>query len=383
MSATYEAPGELAIADAPLAVIEPQSGIMPLVSPDEARSQMHAYQELCAAVLTDDDYQEFTEKKKVNGRYESVTKRFKKKSAVKKLQTYFGISVDVIDEATHRDDLGDGHFGFRTKARATSPGGRHVEAMAGCATHEERFEMNRYDDETEVRFAQRQKKALARSYHDVLSTAETRATNRAVMNLVSPGEVTAEEIQRPPGGNGTGATRASAHPAAPSAATTEQHQELQALAKSLGLKIVPWVTANVVPGFDKRDPKTLNVAEYALVKAALEAKIPSGLAATVPDMIARDIATEPAEKLVIDPQNKMIPRTQGRLFALLDERLSTEKAARLIFAAEHGVEVDSFSKVTELQARALIRHLEMLMPLKAVDDPDDLLEMAHDRGLIS
>jgi peptidoglycan hydrolase-like protein with peptidoglycan-binding domain len=378
MSATYEAPRELAIADARLAVIEPQSGIMPLVSPDEARSQMRAYQELCAAVLTDDDYQEFTEKKKVNGRYESVTKRFKKKSAVKKLQTYFGISVDVIDEATHRDDLGDGHFGFRTKARATSPGGRHVEAMGGCATHEERFEMNRYDDETEVRFAQRQKKALARSYHDVLSTAETRATNRAVMNLVSPGEVTAEEIQRPPGGNGTGATRASAHPAAPSAATTEQHQELQALAKSLGQKIVPWVTANVVPGFDKRDPKTLNVAEYALVKAALESLIPAAQAEVREASSARR-----AEAAPVDDGSKMTPRTQGRLFALLDERLSTEKAARLIFAAEHGIEVDSFSKVTETQAKALIRHLEMLMPLKAVEDPDDLLAMAHDRGLIS
>ena len=63
---------------------------------DTAKAAMAQYLTLCESVLTPDDYQEFTEKKKVDGKWVQTTKRFKKKSAVKKLQTYFGISVDVI-----------------------------------------------------------------------------------------------------------------------------------------------------------------------------------------------------------------------------------------------------------------------------------------------
>lgn len=193
MSETYEASGALVVAETrPLATA---TGVVPIVSPEEARASMEAYTALVNAVIGGDDYQEFSEKKKVDGKWTTTTKRFKKKSAVKKLQTFFGFSVAVI--SSERDDLGDGNFAFRVTARATSPNGRFVEAMAGCSTMEERFVLNPFDDESEQRFAIRQRKALARSYHDVLSTAETRATNRAAMNLIGAGEVTAEEIQRP------------------------------------------------------------------------------------------------------------------------------------------------------------------------------------------
>jgi hypothetical protein len=161
---------------------------MPTVSPAEARDAMAKYLALCDSVLTNDDYQSFMERGK--------TKRFKKKSAVKKLQTFFSVSVSVRDVA--RDDLGEGHFGFRCVAVATTPGGRSVEATGGCSTYEERFDLKRFDDESDARYLERCKKARARSYHDVLSTAETRATNRAVMNCigVGGGEVTADEISR-------------------------------------------------------------------------------------------------------------------------------------------------------------------------------------------
>jgi hypothetical protein len=162
---------------------------MPTVTPAEAREAMEQYLAVCNAVLTADDYQELRERGKV--------KRFKKKSAVKKLQTFWSVSVSVRD--VQRDDLGDGHFGFRVIATASLPSGRMVEATGGCSTFEERFELKRYDDESPAAYAARSKKAMARSYHDVMSTAETRATNRAVMNCigVGGGEVTAEEIQRP------------------------------------------------------------------------------------------------------------------------------------------------------------------------------------------
>jgi hypothetical protein len=179
----YDENGALAIRDA-----APVAYAQPAVTPAEAKASMDAYIALCNSVLTADDYQEFKER--------GQTKRFKKKSAVKKLQTFFSVSVSVRDVV--RDDLGGGDFGFRCIAIATTPGGRVVESTGGCTTFEDRFTPKRYDDETDARYAERCRKAKARAYHDVMSTAETRATNRAVMNVigVGGGEVTADEISR-------------------------------------------------------------------------------------------------------------------------------------------------------------------------------------------
>jgi hypothetical protein len=181
---------------APLAVIEPHgSGVLPVVSPDEAREAMTRYLEVCKAVLSDEDYQEFPQ---WDPKTRTKTlKKFKKKSAVKKLQTFWGVSVTIKE--SQRDDLGEGHFGFRVTARATNNQGRPIEATGGCSTFEERFDVVRYGNESLPEFEARAKKARARSYHDVLSTAETRATNRPVMNCigVGGGEVTADEMQRP------------------------------------------------------------------------------------------------------------------------------------------------------------------------------------------
>jgi hypothetical protein len=188
--------GELVDDTAKALAIPTQGGGAPLpaVSPTEARASMRAYLELCDSVLTDDDYQVFYQydpaaKKK-------VAKRFKKKSAVKKLQTFFSVGVTIKDKEYHQ--LPDGHFAWSMTAVATTPGGRPIEAVGGCSTMEERFEVARYRDETEAAYSVRLKKANARAFHDVLSTAETRATNRAVMNCigVGGGEVTADEISR-------------------------------------------------------------------------------------------------------------------------------------------------------------------------------------------
>src|SRR6185437_1694300 len=176
--------------------VEPQALALPAILPAEAKAAMKAYQELCEAVLESSDYQEFTQKKKVDGRWVSEIKKFKKKSAVKKLQTFFGVEVTV--KSADRDELGDGHYAFRVIASARARNGRVVEATGACSTLEERFDLQPFDDESDTRFAIRQRKALARAYHDILSTAETRATNRAVMNCigVGGGEVTADEVQR-------------------------------------------------------------------------------------------------------------------------------------------------------------------------------------------
>lgn len=168
--------------------------LAPVVTPTEAKAAMQSYLELCEAVLSDDDYQEFRQNKKVDGKWVSEVKRFKKKSAVKKLSTFWDISVTAPDSV--RDDLGDGHYGFRVRAIATR-GSRTVEAWGACSTQEERFDVEPKRDESDTEFERRHRKALARAYHDILSTAETRATNRAVMNLigVGGGEITAEEAR--------------------------------------------------------------------------------------------------------------------------------------------------------------------------------------------
>ena len=203
-----ERPAPLAVRDEAPAAIP-----MPTVSPEEARDAMRRYLELCEAVLTPDDYQEFEQwDPKLRTK---VKKRFKKKSAVKKLQTFFSVSVVIKDKQMH--DLSDGHFAWSVTATAATPGGRPVEATGGCSTMEERFEIERKESWTDSDYAYRVKKANARSFHDVLSTAETRATNRAVMNCigVGGGEVTADEIRRPKADADTPPSKPAAPPALP------------------------------------------------------------------------------------------------------------------------------------------------------------------------
>ena len=170
----------------------PKVSIMPTVSPQEAQEAMRAYLELCDAILTDDDYQTFSQwdpklRQKVN-------KKFKKKSAAKKLQAFYSIDVEILRETYQ--ELPEGNFGFVVIARASTKSGRRADAEGACSTAEERFDVAQKDDETAAQHAARKKKALARSFHDVCSTAGTRARNRAVMEVLGlgGGEVTAEEV---------------------------------------------------------------------------------------------------------------------------------------------------------------------------------------------
>jgi len=97
---------------------------------------------------------------------------FKKKSAWRKLQRHFNLSTQVVN--VRHDSVGDTFLATVT-VRATAPWGQAAEAVGACGTDE----------------------AVGRrtiSMADALATAETRATNRAVSNLIAMGEVSAEEI---------------------------------------------------------------------------------------------------------------------------------------------------------------------------------------------
>lgn len=111
---------------------------------------------------------------------------FKKKSAWRKLARHFQISTSVV--AVERGwELGSDEPDYVAvvTVRATAPWGQAAEAVGACATSE----------------------ATGRrviTVADALATAETRATNRAVSNLIAMGEVSAEEMSKAakaPGGS--------------------------------------------------------------------------------------------------------------------------------------------------------------------------------------
>ena len=134
-----------------------------VVSPEAvARPQQlaAAYDTACRALIGPNDIQ------KDGGR------EFKKKSAWRKLQRHFGISTEVVRVDRAREGE---HFIATVTVRAVAPWGQHAEAVGACGTDEE---------------SGRRKITNA----DAIATAETRATNRAVSNLIAMGEVSAEEI---------------------------------------------------------------------------------------------------------------------------------------------------------------------------------------------
>lgn len=115
-------------------------------------------------------------KKKVvsNSDFASVKgKKFLKKSGVRKFIQAFGISIELVDKtqyATKINGLNDYHAEVRV--RAITQKGQSVEGI-GIKSMSELFEKN---------------------MHNLVATAWTRAVNRAILDLVAFGEVSAEEI---------------------------------------------------------------------------------------------------------------------------------------------------------------------------------------------
>jgi hypothetical protein len=135
------------------------------MEPDQARAAMAKYQELTGAMLRSEDWQQIP-----GG-------RFVKRSGFQKIASGYGVSTEIISEHV---DRGDDGAPIRASAvvRATHPSGRFADGSGRCAV-------------TESRFATA--KGRAKAEHDIAATAVTRATNRAISNLVGFGQVSAEE----------------------------------------------------------------------------------------------------------------------------------------------------------------------------------------------
>lgn len=142
---------------------------------DLAKKQWAAYQELCKGILDKSDYQKIIVKEKDSetGKYISVEREFKKKTAWQKLGRAFNVDTRIVEKEFQRTKTGRINEAYYC-VRATLPNGRSVESDALCSRTEK--------GKSKV------------SDHTIMSTAKTRATNRAISELIGAGEVSSDEM---------------------------------------------------------------------------------------------------------------------------------------------------------------------------------------------
>jgi hypothetical protein len=142
--------------------------VMRPLNSDELVTAFAEYQKLRGRLLTKEDYQDA-------GRGKS----FVKKSGWRKIATAFGLNTEILHSSVERDENGD-----PTRAelwvRAIAPNGRYADGDGYCSVTEDRFSGPRGNK--------------SKLENDLRGTAKTRATNRAISDLVGMGEVSAEEI---------------------------------------------------------------------------------------------------------------------------------------------------------------------------------------------
>lgn len=136
----------------------------PLVTADEATKAFQQYQELITALVKQSDIVEIQGKQVI------------KKTGINKIARFFGVSTEIIRH--HKEDKvgpqGGKAFIWYVWVKAWLPSGQSRVDGAACSSNERRF---------------------AHLEHDVLSMAITRATKRAIENLVGMGEYeSAEDI---------------------------------------------------------------------------------------------------------------------------------------------------------------------------------------------
>jgi hypothetical protein len=125
--------------------------------------------------------------------------------------------------------------------------------------------------------------------------------------------------------------------------------ELLALALKLKIRdteFAAWAATNVAPTLMQRERVVLTVEESIEAKRQLENLI---------TMVEEEALAQPA---AAPAGTKMTPGTQGYLFRRLDEEGLSAKDDRIAWAKENGVDVDSFSKLTEDQGKRLIDALD-------------------------
>ena len=177
------------------AVVPVDTAMLP-VDVEQAIVEWKAYQELTERLIDKTDYQNIG------------PKRFKKKSAWRKYAKAFNLSCEIIDKIVERGE--DGKIQYADfVVRATAPSGRYAEAWASCSRTERAFSHDQ----------------------DIAATAQTRAENRAISDLIGAGEVSAEEMK--PGRAGTQGAQGSAPRPLEPAAKPASVDQIDAIKKML------------------------------------------------------------------------------------------------------------------------------------------------------
>jgi|GEM_PF-1751039 len=134
---------------APVVMDKPVFSVLlkPVATNDQILEAWRNYQDLKVRLLDKDDFCE------VGG------KKYACKSAHRKLALAFGVSVEIVDEK--RLEVGSS-VTYEITAKATSPNGRSMSAMGVCSSDERR----------------------QMKYADVKAISQTRATNRAISDLL-------------------------------------------------------------------------------------------------------------------------------------------------------------------------------------------------------
>lgn len=177
----------------PMAVARREQGgavgiLRPADTLDAIADAFKQYQAVCERILTADDYQEYEGKPR------------KKKSAWRKLATAFNVSTEVVEKEIQRDQSGNVVSAFFTvNARAgnrCTNGSGYCEITERCCPTRQGQKCHKaaWKGHYCCPNGCDGRKHWSHANHDVIATAETRAKNRAIADLIGCGEVSAEEL---------------------------------------------------------------------------------------------------------------------------------------------------------------------------------------------
>lgn len=187
---------------------EESSDIRDAPVPDSENSLVKPVDDIDAVVDIYEQFDEIKEKLLDDPDIQTIStgrgkQRFVTKSGWRKIATAFNLSVDIVNK---EKEISEGVMTWRVEARATAPNGKTVTSWSSCSSNEsnhmEKFqqgadEARSRDDVFKVEGKYRRLKPPREvAEHNILTTAETRAKNRAISDLVGGGEVSKEEITK-------------------------------------------------------------------------------------------------------------------------------------------------------------------------------------------
>jgi hypothetical protein len=209
---------------------------------EAVKASMVEHQRLLESILDPSDWQGKPDQKG----------SFVKKSGWRKIALAYNLTIENAGETVERDQFGKPLRATFT-SRAIAPNGRGVESTGHCAYAESRFSGPNGNE--------------SKLENDMRATAETRAKNRAISDLIGMGKVSAEEAESGGGGAPAGL------PHGPDT-TTEERQQTGRAIEYLLPGTAPEVAAKIMVEHGGYFPKPASMALLALAKAVRAAHAP-------------------------------------------------------------------------------------------------------------